>query len=73
LNQVLSQLPMAKAVEMWAEHDEGGEQRLHAPVVEAQGGSPLCRMSPTIAQQISRQRSLIGAIISRFAGDRQPL
>ena len=35
LSQVLSQLPMAKAVEMRAEHDQGGEQRLHAPIVEA--------------------------------------
>jgi len=26
---------MAKAVEMRAEHDQGGEQRLHAPIVEA--------------------------------------
>jgi hypothetical protein len=41
LSQVLSQLPMAKAVEMRAEHDQSGEQRLHAPIVEAQGGSPL--------------------------------
>jgi hypothetical protein len=38
---VLAQLPMAKAVEMRAEHDQGGEQRLHAPIVEAQGGSAL--------------------------------
>src|SRR5262244_1354856 len=41
LSQVLSQLPMAKAVEMRAEHDQSGEQRLHAPIVEAQGGSAL--------------------------------
>src|SRR5215467_1933831 len=41
LSQVLSQLPMAKAVEMRAEHDQGGEQRLHAAIVEAQGGSSL--------------------------------
>jgi hypothetical protein len=32
---------MAKAVEMRAEHDQSGEQRLHAPIVEAQGGSAL--------------------------------
>jgi hypothetical protein len=41
LSQVLSQLPMAKVVEMQAEHGQGREQRLHALVVEAQGGSPL--------------------------------
>src|SRR5262249_55312255 len=41
LSQVLSQLPMAKAIEMRAEHDQSGEQRLHAPIVEAQGGSAL--------------------------------
>jgi len=32
---------MAKAVEMRAEHDQSGEQRLRATIVEAQGGSPL--------------------------------
>ena len=26
---------------MRAEHDQSGEQRLHAPIVETQGGSPL--------------------------------
>src|SRR5215469_18756762 len=36
-----AQLPMAKAIEMRAEHDQSGEQRLHAPIVEAQGGSAL--------------------------------
>jgi hypothetical protein len=32
---------VAKAIQMRAEHDQGREQRLHAPVVEAQSGSPL--------------------------------
>ena len=41
LSQVLSQLPMAKAVEMRPEHDQSREQRLDPPIVEAQGGTPL--------------------------------
>jgi hypothetical protein len=32
---------MAKAVEKRAERDQGGKQRLHAPTVETESGSPL--------------------------------
>jgi hypothetical protein len=32
---------LAKAVEMRAKYGQGGEQRLHAAIVEAQGGSSL--------------------------------